>query len=163
MAENQIKSEELIQPDVFKDLRDSAAASLPVMKEMSAVLQSFLLLTKDIRDIIPKGIVIDDHEVLAKETELVRLKEILEINFKLPGLKVQSESGRSYGKVADFAFETSSFFIKKIYANQSLVKNFSGGSISIDRTQVLEITDRRIIISDPTEKARLAKTATEPA
>lgn len=47
MAENQIKSEELIQPDVFKDLRDSAAASLPVMKEMSAALQSFLLLTKE--------------------------------------------------------------------------------------------------------------------
>jgi len=47
MAENQIKAEELIQPDVFKDLRDSAAASLPVMKEMSAVLQSFLLLTKE--------------------------------------------------------------------------------------------------------------------
>ena len=47
MAENQIKAEELIEKDVFADLRASAAASLPVMREMSAVLQSFLLLTKE--------------------------------------------------------------------------------------------------------------------
>ena len=116
--------------------------------------ERLILLSKDIRDVIDKGIVVNDHEDLGQAGELIRLKDMLKLKFDLVGLKVTSESKKNYGKVTDFAFETTSFFIQKIYTAQPLIKNFSGGSLSIDRSQILEITTKRIIIEDPTEKSR---------
>ena len=113
-----------------------------------------ILLSKDVRDIISRGIAIDDHEVLAHKEDLVRLKDVLELDFKLSGLKVESERGQKYGKVSDFAFETTNFFIQKIYVAQPVYKSITGGSLSIDRSQIVEITNRRIIIEDPTEKEK---------
>lgn len=125
--------------------------------------KKLILVSAEIRDISVKGIVINDHEVLAEPGELVRLKPVLEIGFALIGKQVVSQSGRRYGKVNDFAVETESLIIKKIYASQSIIKNFSGGNASIDRTQIVEITNSQIIIEDPTEKASEAAAATMPA
>ena len=123
--------------------------------------EKFVLLSKDIRDIIQQGIVVDDHEVLSHAGELIRLKDILKLNFNLLGLKVVSESKKNYGKVSDFAFETSNLFIQKIYTSQPLIRNISGGSLSIDRSQIIELTTRRIIIEDPVEKEK--KSALSPS
>lgn len=122
--------------------------------------KKLILLSNDVRDLAPQGLVINDHEVLAEEDELVRLKKILEINFQLIGKYVMSQSGKKYGKVSDYAVETDSMFVKKIYASQPIIKSFSGGSISIDRTQIIEITNTRIIIEDATEKAGDVATST---
>lgn len=123
---------------------------------------SLILLSNDIRDVLPQGFAINDQEVLSQPDELIRLKKILELDFKLLHLKVVSESGKGYGKVSDYAFETSNFFIQKIYAGQSIVKNFSGGSLSIDRSQIVEVTNRRIVIEDPSEEARSRATSPSP-
>lgn len=118
-----------------------------------------ILLTQDIRDILPQGFAVNDHEVLSESDELVRHKEILELDFTLNGLKVTSQSGRSYGKINDFAFETESFYIKKLYASQPLVRSFNSGSMSIDRTQIIEVTNRRVVIEEPVEKSRAQATS----
>ncbi len=121
--------------------------------------KQLILLSNDVRDILPQGFAINDHEVLVEQQELVRLKDLFELNFRVLNLRVTSESGRNYGKINDFAFDTGDFFIHKLYAGQSLVKNFSGGTLSIDRSQIIEVTNRRIIIEDPTEKAGVRATS----
>ena len=45
--------------------------------------EELILLTQDIRDVLPQGLAVNDHEVLAEPTDLVRQKEILEIRFQL--------------------------------------------------------------------------------
>ncbi|MBI5357257.1 hypothetical protein HZB74_00160 [Candidatus Saccharibacteria bacterium] len=110
-----------------------------------------VLLSGDVRDLVPQGLAVNDHEVLSEENELIRLKPVLEIGFELNGKYVAAQSGKQYGKVSEFAVETDSFLVKKIYVSQSIVKSFSTGSLSIDRTQIVEITNRTIIIEDPTE------------
>ncbi len=122
-----------------------------------------ILLVQDIRDILPQGIAINDHEVLSKPDELIRLKEILDYDFKLIGKYVTTESGRKVGKVSDYAVETESMFIQKIYAAQSIIKSFGGGSLSIDRSQIIEITNRRIVIEDLSDKARIKAASPSPA
>lgn len=118
-----------------------------------------ILLSSDIREVIDRGFIIDDHEVLTDEKELVRLKEIIDIKFQPLRLRVYSTSGKRYGKVSDYAIETSSSYIQKIYASQSIVRNISGGTLSIDRSQIVEISNHSITIEDPTEKV----SATAPA
>ena len=120
-----------------------------------------ILLANDVRNISRKGVIINDHEVLSEPEELIRLKEVLEVDYDIIGKKVVGESGKKYGKVNDYSVETEGLIIKKIYASQSILKDFSGGNTSIDRNQIVEITKTKVIINDPTEKSKV--TAAVPA
>jgi sporulation protein YlmC with PRC-barrel domain len=123
--------------------------------EDSRSRQPLILLSKDIRDVLPQGFAVNDHEVLSSPDELIRLEELIKLRFELLGLKVTSESGSRYGKINDYAFETKNLYVQKLYVAQSLVKNFSGGTLSIDRSQIIEVTNRRVIIEEPTDKSRV--------
>ncbi len=110
--------------------------------------KELVLLYQDIRDTMPKGYVINDHDVLSEPEDLVRLKKVMELNFELIGKPVETLSKHKVGKVSDYAVEMETFYIQKLYVSQSILKSFAGGSLSIDRSQVQEITPRRIIIND---------------
>lgn len=122
--------------------------------------QRLILLCQDIRDVLPQGYVVNDHDVLAEPEELVRLKEVIELNFQLLGKPVITASKERVGKVSDYAAETQTMYIQKIYVSQSILKSLAGGSLSIDRSQVQEVTPRRIIINDLLEKTPAAAPAT---
>ena len=119
--------------------------------------QTLVLLYQDIRDILVKGYVVNDHDVLSAPEDLVRLKKVMELEFELTGKQVQTVSKQKVGKVSDYAAETETMFIQKIYVAQSILKNLSGGTLSIDRNQINEITPKRIIINE------LLKNAPVPA
>lgn len=108
-----------------------------------------ILLTQDIRDIIQQGFVVDDYEALSEPADLVKYKSLLDLGFVLIGKQVISDSKRRLGKVSDFAADTDAFYIHKLYATQSLVRSLGSDQLSIDRSQIVEITDRAIIIKDP--------------
>ncbi|MFO0781819.1 MAG: hypothetical protein U0524_02910 [Candidatus Saccharimonadales bacterium] len=122
--------------------------------------QELVLLYQDIRDMLPQGFVVNDHDVLVEAEELVRLKDVIALNFELTGKQVVTVDKQKVGKVSDYATETETMFIQKIYVSQSLVKSFTGGSLSIDRTQVQEITPRKIIINDLLDTRRSPAAAT---
>lgn len=107
-----------------------------------------ILLYQDIRDILPQGLVVNDYDVLAVPDDLVRLKNILELNFDIIGKPVETVSKEKVGKVSDYAFESTTMFIQKLYVSQSILKSLTNGNLSIDRTAVHEITPKRIIIQD---------------
>lgn len=115
--------------------------------------QQLVLLYQDIRDILPQGYVVDDHDVLAEPDELVRLKKVMDLDFELIGKQVVTVDKAKVGKVNDYATETGTMYVQKIYVNQSVLKSLAGGSLSIDRSQIQEITPRRIIISELLKKA----------
>jgi sporulation protein YlmC with PRC-barrel domain len=108
----------------------------------------FILLCQDIRDIIPQGFVVDDHDVLTAPDELVRMQEILEIDFSLIGKPVITVAKERIGKVEDYATEMDTMYVQKLYVTRTLIKSFASGSLGVDRNQINEITDRKIIISE---------------
>jgi len=122
--------------------------------------KQLVLLYQDIRDMLPNGYVVNDHDVLVEPHELVRLKKVMAINFELIGKQVITTDKQRVGKVSDYATETSTMYIQKIYVAQSLLKSFTGGSLSIDRTQINEITPKRIIINELTKSAAAPAPAT---
>lgn len=110
--------------------------------------QRQVLLYQDIRDVVKQGIVVNDHDVLSDPAELVRLKDVMALNFELLGKPVVTVSKDKVGKVSDYAVEIETMFVQKLYVAQSLLKSFSGGSLSVDRTQIIEITNRKIVVGD---------------
>lgn len=118
-----------------------------------------VLLYQDIREVLNNGYVVNDHDVLTEPGELVRLKETIELDFQLIGKQVVTVDKEKVGKVSDYATETGTMFVQKIYVTQSILKSFAGGSLSIDRTQINEITPKRIIINELSQKAPVAAPA----
>jgi sporulation protein YlmC with PRC-barrel domain len=116
-----------------------------------------VLLYQDIREMLVQGYVVDDHAVLVEPEDIVRLKDVFALKFELIGKQVETTSKEKVGKVSDYATESETMFVQKIYVSQSILKSLTGGSLSIDRTQINEITPRRIIINE------LLKTAQVPA
>jgi sporulation protein YlmC with PRC-barrel domain len=122
-----------------------------------------VLLPQDIRDIIPQGLVINDHDVLAEPQDLVRLRDILNLHFELIGKHVFDTAGKKIGKVEDYATDLTSLYIQRIYVTQSILKSFTGGNLGIDRTQIVEITPKKIVVNELLNKmpahARLTQNA----
>lgn len=118
--------------------------------------KTLVLLQQDIRDSLPQGLVVNDHDVLAFPEELVRLKNILELQFKLIDKPVVTTSKTKLGKVSDYAADSESLYIQKLYVSQSLIKSFSGGQLSVDRNQIIEITNHKIVVQEPLQPTKAA-------
>lgn len=110
--------------------------------------QIVVLLYQDIRDVMAQGFVVNDREVLVDPDELVRLKDIMKINFQILGKPVVTTNKDKLGKVIDFAVDTTTMYIQKLYLAQSIFKNLTGGNLGVDRNQIVEITDKKVIIQD---------------
>lgn len=117
-----------------------------------------ILLYQDIRDVLPQGVVVNDFDALTDPSDLVRLKKVLEMDFDLLGKPVETVSKEKVGKVSDYAFETATMYIQKIYVSQSILKSLTNGSLSVDRGQIHEITPKRVIINDLLQPTRAAAT-----
>lgn len=127
--------------------------------------QRAVLLSQEIREVIPAGLVVNDTDALTDPSELVRLREVLELAFELIGKQVVTVSKERVGKVNDYAADSATLYVQKIYVSQNLLKNFSGGQLSVDRTNIVEITNKRIVIQDilqPTKAARTTSPVTAP-
>ncbi|HVI60735.1 MAG TPA: hypothetical protein VM535_01120 [Candidatus Saccharimonadales bacterium] len=122
--------------------------------------QQLILLSQDIREILPQGFAVNDQATLTEPEELIRLKEVLELNFELVGKPVVTTAKEKVGKVSDYAVESETMFIQKLYVAQSVFKSLTGGSLSIDRSQIQEITPRRVIVQDLLKKAPATAPAT---
>lgn len=107
-----------------------------------------VLVEQDIRDVLPQGIVVNDADVLTEPGELVRLKDLMALHFELLGKQVVTTDREKLGKVNDYATETQSMLIKKLYVSRSLFKSFATGNLGVDRTQIVEITPTKVVIQD---------------
>jgi len=121
-----------------------------------------ILLAIEVRDVLPQGLVVNDHDALSDPEELVRLKDILELNFDLFGKPVYTVSKEKLGKVNDFAADSQTLYVQKLYIGQPLLKSLSGGQLSVDRTHIVEITNKKIVVQDILRPTKAGAPATAP-
>ncbi len=104
-----------------------------------------VLLAEDVRETMPNGLAVNDEDALSDPADLVRHKEILEIQFQLIDKQVRTKHQR-LGRVSDFSYNDG-FFVQKLYVARPLHKIFSSeDTLIIDRDQILEVTDRYILV-----------------
>lgn len=124
--------------------------------------EELILVAQDIRERSKRGFIVNDYDVLMQVDDLVRLKAVIEIDYQLLGATVVTDGRKKLGKVVDFSVESQSFFVKKIYVSQNILKNLSHGQLSVDRTQIIEITTTHIIIKDPLQLSKIKTKAKQP-
>jgi sporulation protein YlmC with PRC-barrel domain len=94
---------------------------------------------------------------LVEAHELVRLKKVMDIGFELIGKQVVTLSKQRLGKVSDYSVEAETMYVQKLYVSQGILKGLTKGNLAVDRSQINEITDKKIIVND------LLDSATVPA
>jgi sporulation protein YlmC with PRC-barrel domain len=109
---------------------------------------TYVLPTSEVRESINKGLVVDDHEALTHPDDMIRLKDVISLEFELIGKTVVTESKHKIGKISDYAVEDSSYYIQKLYVDPPIVKSLTSDQKIIDRNQIVEITDKKIIVRD---------------
>jgi hypothetical protein len=109
-------------------------------------------LAEEIREALPNGLAVNDEDALSEPADLVRHKEILDINFELMDKPVRTKR-QKIGKVSDYSYNDG-LFVQKLYVARPLRKVFtSEDTLIIDREQILEVTDKYILVRDTEIKA----------
>ena len=101
-----------------------------------------------IREYSEFGLVIDAADELVKDDDIVKIKNVLELNFSLLGLKVETKKGSKLGKVLDFTVTDDNFSVAQIIVKRPTVKSFFDSELVIPRAEIVEITDYKIIVRD---------------
>lgn len=107
-----------------------------------------VLFTSDIRELGSLGIIVDSEDVIMPTTDLVRLEELIDLNFDLLGKLVVTESGDRLGKVDNYAVDDLNFKIEKIYAKPTGLKALNKSDFVIARRQVANVNNKEVVVKD---------------
>ena len=100
------------------------------------------------------GMVVDSEEELVEAEDILQVKKVLELNFNLIGMKVETRKKSRLGKVAGFTCTDNDFVIQQIRVQRPLVRAFSGSELLIPRKEIVEITDYKVIVKDEEKTIR---------
>lgn len=121
------------------------------------------LLSEDVREIRPSTLLIDEENEIVESEDLVRLQETLKLNFSIRNKRVVTETNRPLGKAEDSVVESTTFYIQKIHVKQSILKSLSSSKLIIDRKQIVEVTDKKIVVREAAAKNKKTSFAYNPA
>ena len=112
-----------------------------------------------IREYSKYGIVIDDIDELVAEDEVIKIADILKLNFNLIGLKVETKKGSNLGKVIDYTLTPEDFITQQLIVKRPAIKSLIDPELTIPRQEIVEVTDYKVIVKN--EEKTIKKKATE--
>ena len=110
--------------------------------------QQNILDVRSVREYSNFGFVIDDVDELVGADDVIKISEILKLNFNLVGLKVETKKGSRLGKVMDFTVTSEDFIVQQIIVKRPKVKSFLDPELTISRKEIVEVNDYKIIVKD---------------
>lgn len=122
---------------------------------------SFLRL-EDVREISNIGLIVDSSEDVSTLDDIIKLRDIYELNFQIANMKVVDTQGNKLGKVYDTTFSTDTFAIEQLCVARPILKSFGESELLIHRRQIIEINRDTIIVRAPTVRNEAKVTTTNP-
>ena len=113
-----------------------------------------ILDVSSIREYSNLGIVIDSRDEFVSDTDIVRIKNVLELNFDLNGLKVVTKKGTKLGRIIDYTVTENDFLVQQVIVKRPAIKSFLDPELTIPRAEIVEVTDDKIIVRDEEKKIR---------
>lgn len=144
-------ADSIIDPNTLQIIAFSLSGGL--------VREAKYLDTRSIREYSSLGLIIDNIDELVAPDDVVKLSQILALNFNLLGLKVETKKGSRLGHVLDFTVSPDNYSISQIIVKRPFIKSFNDPTLVISRQEIVEITDYKIIVKDEekTLKSRATK------
>lgn len=110
------------------------------------------LLIADVRELSSIGMIIDSSDEFVGIDDVIALKKVAEMNFRLVGLHVVDDTKKKLGKVTDYIVDTNSFVIQQLRVQQKILKSITNTELLIHRSQIIEINNTTIIVRSAIKK-----------
>jgi len=119
----------------------------------------------DIREIGALGAIVDSSDNIMGLDGLVRLQQVIDYGFKLPGIKVIDDHKHKLGTVENYGINPNNAQIEQLYLRPTLTKQFLTATLTIHRNQIIEIDNKKIVVKSPDIKVveKVQKTVSENA
>ena len=107
-----------------------------------------ILATHSIREYSNLGMVIDSVDELVSPSDIVKIEQVLQLNFDLLTLKVETKKGSKLGHLVDFTINSDDFLVQQIIVRRPIMKRLMDPELTISRKEIVEVTDYKIIVKD---------------
>ena len=119
----------------------------PLLEEKPSFLR-----VADIREMGGVGMIIDSSDELLGLDDVIKLKQLYDLGFKLVGMNVIDEHKKKLGKVDDYTLETGSFVIQQLNVRHGILRGLTDTGVLVHRSQITEINDHAIIVKSTAKK-----------
>ncbi len=116
----------------------------------------------DVRELSEKGFIVDSADVFTTREDVVKLDEIMSLDFNLVGLKVVDQRGKKLGKIVDYTIDSGSFMVYQLIVQRPVMSSFIDPQLTINRSQIVEIDDFKVTIKHSTSQVKVKKPKEEP-
>lgn len=110
-----------------------------------------LLRIADVREFSDIGLIVDSSDEFVALDDIIKLKEVYELNFSPLGMHVVDEKRHKLGKVDSYTIETGAFLIQQLIVKRPLLKSLNDAQLLVHRTQITEINNHEIIVHSQAE------------
>ncbi|MBQ2637576.1 PRC-barrel domain-containing protein [Candidatus Saccharibacteria bacterium] len=139
----------VINPDNLKIIAYETIPTPLLDEEAGEILE-----TRDVREFANVGMIVDSGDVFVNRGDVIKLDKILDLNFDLIGLKVETKKGTKLGKVLDYTVNTDDFSVLQLIIKRPAMKAFLDPELVIPKKEIVEITDYKVIVKDEEDKIR---------
>ena len=101
---------------------------------------------EDIREVSPIGLIVDSSEEFVILEDIIKLKDIYELNFELDHKTVLDEKREKIGKIISYNIDADGFVVQQITIKRPLLKSFNDSELIVHRSQIIEVTDEAVVI-----------------
>ena len=147
-------SEPIVDPDSLKII------AFRVTGPLIANSNADILDVNSIREYSAFGVVIDNIDDLVERDDVIKISNVLNLNFNLINLKVETKKGSKLGKVEDYTVTSEDFVVQQLIVRRPVVKRLLDPILTISRKEIVEITDYKVFVKDE-EKVIKEKAAKE--
>lgn len=112
-----------------------------------------LLRIAEVRELSDIGMIIDSSDEFIATDDVIKIKQVMDLNFSLVGLAVVDDKKQKLGKVDGYTVEMGSFVIQQINVRRPIFKSLNDPELLIHRSQIIEINDTTITVKSTTKEA----------
>ena len=116
-----------------------------------------LLRIADIRELSRIGFIIDSGEEFILPTDVIKIKEVLDLNFEIIGIKVVDEKNNKLGNVIDYTLSLANFTVQQLIVKRPFFKGLNDPTLTIHRSKIIAIDDDKITIKSEQESSPIKR------
>ncbi|MBQ7041005.1 hypothetical protein IJN73_02990 [Candidatus Saccharibacteria bacterium] len=113
-----------------------------------------ILRVESVREYSDIGIIVDSEDVFVSRVDVMKIDEIMSLEFKLTGLKCVTKKGTKLGKIVSYTVDTGNFKIMQIVVQRPVLKSFIDPELLISRNEIVEVDDYKVVVKDEEDKIR---------
>lgn len=123
--------------------------------------EELLIRIADIRELSRLGFIIDSGEDFINPTDVIKIEEIIKLDFHLNGIKVVDKNGKFIGKVFDYTLNLLDFTINQLIVKPSFFQRIQNSELTISCAKIFSIDNEKITIDSDVEEKPIHRKAPE--